>query len=54
MKKGNTSGGLWSKLKGMNTAGMVQSAISFGGDVLGAFNQPVKTSSELLTDAGTS
>ena len=54
MKKGNTSGGLWSKLKGMNTADMVQSAISFGGDVLGAFNQPVKTSSELLTDAGTS
>ena len=54
VQKGNTSGGLGANLKGMNTAGVVQSAISFGGDVIGAFNQPVKTSSELLTDAGTS
>lgn len=51
---GNASGGLGAKLKGLNTAGMAQSVISFGGDVIGAFNQPVKTSSELLTDAGTS
>lgn len=54
MKKGNTSGGFGAKSKAIDGAGMVQSAIAFGGDVLGAFNQPVKTSSELLTDAGTS
>lgn len=54
MKKGNTSGGFGAKSKAIDGAGMVQSAIAFGGDVLGAFNQPVKTSSELLTNAGTS
>ena len=54
MKKGNTSGGFGAKSKAIDGAGMVQSAIAFGGDILGAFNQPVKTSSELLTDAGTS